>query len=160
MNPHCLSVVSSGFQQRHFQSNLQIYIRLETIFVMLDLLDVRNAKNIWHKKAQELFNVKEIMWMWTSMDPFFPSMNGEFLSVVTNIYWILFETLALFPGNRNTASLSSSWKPKSKWEVGGKCSGNCGDFATLSAVTNVSHTSRSKYRGNETAQTANMSPWL
>ena len=79
MNPHWLSVVSSGFQQRHFQSNFQISIVLETIFVMLDLLDVRNAKNIWHKKAQELFNVKEIMWMWTSMDLFSPSMNGDFL---------------------------------------------------------------------------------
>ena len=91
MNPHYLSVVSSGFQQRHFQSNLQISIGLETIFIMLDLLDVRNAKNIWHKKAQELFNVKEIMWMWTSMDPFFPSMNGEFLNfcLLWQIYWIL-----------------------------------------------------------------------
>ena len=97
MNPHCLSVVSSGFQQRHFQSNFQISIRLETIFVMLDLLDVRNAKNIWHKKAQELFNVKEIMWMWTSMDLFSLSMNGDFFVTNLSAYFTCFQGTKIQP---------------------------------------------------------------
>ncbi len=108
MNPHWLSVASSGFRPRHFQSNLQISIGLETIFVILDFLDVRNVKNIWHKKAQELFNVKEIMWMWTSMDPFSPSMNGEFLSVVTNIYIGFF--LKLSPCFQGT-EIQPHWVP-------------------------------------------------
>ena len=143
MNLHWISVGNSGFRLRHFQSKHRIGPHI-FIIVMLDPLDVRDAKKFWHKKAQELFNVKEIMWMWTSMDLFSPNMNGDFFVTNKSAY------IHLFPGNQNTASLSSSWKPKSKWEVGGKCSGNCGDFATLSAVTNVTHTSRSKYRGNET----------
>ena len=29
-----------------------------------------------------MFNVKEIMWMWTSMDLFSPSMNGDFFVTI------------------------------------------------------------------------------
>ena len=107
MKPHWLSVDNSGFPLRHFQSNLQISTGLETIFIILDFLDVRYAKKFWLKKAQELFNVKEIMWMWTSMDLFSPSMNGEFFVLCDKFIGFFLKLSPCFQGTE----IQPHWVP-------------------------------------------------